>query len=126
NIIGAPQSNIVYRAKVDAMGNITNPDVVSPPKNGELCPAGDRCDLGSHQYTYSDFTGFGLRNFTRPSGTYSYIIPACIDEKGAGSETKWFTVKWDADVPPNTSLIVHARSGSTPKPDMLKWGNWTA
>ena len=28
-------------------------------------------------YTYSDFTGFGLRNFTRPAGTYTYVIQGC-------------------------------------------------
>lgn len=75
-------------------------------------------------YTYSDFTGFGLRNFTRPRGSYSWVQRGCLDGGGHPADTRWWRVTWDADVPPNTSLTVRARSGRTPIPDAT-WGAWT-
>ena len=42
-------------------------------------------------------------------------------EPRAGAKGK---IVWSADVPPNTTLTVRARSGMTPKPDNT-WGPWT-
>jgi hypothetical protein len=51
-------------------------------------------------YTYSDFTGYQLRNFTAPQGTYrqTFSSPDC------GEDTIWRYVVWDASVPPKTSI----------------------
>lgn len=91
---------------VDAAGNVTAPtaaDQVRLDDNG-LTP-GAVAHRGPYPYTYSDFTGFGLRNFTNPHGSYSYIWSGCPNGK-----TKWIGITWDADVPPGTGISVKARS----------------
>ncbi len=128
NIWGISYSgSVATRIKVDMAGMMTAPDINSPPMGNNKCPAGDRCPYGYKStptpYTYSDFTGFGLRNFTRPKGSYSYVQKGCDDGQG-NHDTKWVAVAFDADVPLNTSLTVKARSGNTPSPDMT-WGQWT-
>ena len=62
-----------------------------------------------HPYTYSDFTGFGLVNFTNPKGYYSLIQKGC----GNGQLTRWYAVKWDSDQPVGTEISVVARSAAT-------------
>jgi streptogramin lyase len=54
-------------------------------------------------YTYSDFTGYQLRNFTAPQGTYrqTFVSPDC------GIDTIWRYVVWDATVPVRTSIQVY-------------------
>ena len=124
---GGGTGPMVSRAKIDMMGNITQPDLVSAPKGQNKCPAGDSCMFKDNNttdpqpYTYSDFTGFGLRNFTRPAGTYTYVFKGCDMQS---PKTDWYTVFWDADVPPNTSLSLRARTGRTQTPDQ-SWGAWT-
>ena len=87
------------------------------------CPAGDSCP-NAGAYTYSDFTGFGLRNFTRPVGSYSVVVPGCKDAgSGAQLDTQCYSVVWDADVPPNTSLTVHARAGLAATFKDPSWNN---
>jgi hypothetical protein len=51
-------------------------------------------------YTYSDFTGYQLRNFTAPQGSFrqTFTAPEC------GTETIWRYLIWDAVVPPKTSI----------------------
>ncbi|MBN1208146.1 MAG: hypothetical protein JXB05_25010 [Myxococcaceae bacterium] len=51
-------------------------------------------------YTYSDFTGYQLRNFTAPQGSFrqTFTAPEC------GTETIWRYLIWDAVVPPRTSI----------------------
>jgi hypothetical protein len=127
-ISGSPA--VATRVLVDKMGNLTPPMINTPPMGANKCPAGDKCDLDDNPnsqpspYTYSDFTGFGLRNFTSPMGSYSYVLKGCVDGSNNPLDTHWVSIVWDADVPPNTQLTVHARSGNTPKPDQT-WGKWT-
>ncbi|MCP3142470.1 Vgb family protein [Pyxidicoccus xibeiensis] len=52
-------------------------------------------------YTYSDFTGYQLRNFTAPSGTYKQVFTGC------GSNTIWRTATWDVVKPPGTDMNVY-------------------
>jgi hypothetical protein len=108
--------------KVDATGNVLNaakPDTI--PLEDRPAAAENACALPCaqgainegtctmqckvHPYTYSDFTGFGLRNFTNPHGTYSWLQTGC----GPG-KTKWLKVVWDADIPAGTSIEMRARS----------------
>jgi hypothetical protein len=115
------------RALLDNKGNIVmQPTVNGPPKGNNKCPAGDSCP-NAGAYTYSDFTGFGLRNFTRPSGTYQYLVKGCSDKDGNPQDTQWWTVNYDADVPPNTTLTVHAKSGDSSNLNHPSWSTamWT-
>src|SRR5438552_3959069 len=109
---GAAATRIV----VDAAGNPTAPSLAGSAGAGCPVGAGDFCGLGKAgvnpsitSYTYSDFTGFGLRNFTTPFGQYTHIEKGCD-----GVNTKWVKLVWDADVPPNTTITLHVRSGETP------------
>ncbi len=98
--------------RVDAMGNVLNagaPDTIplddKPTAAEGFCttPLSGQCK--PHPYTYSDFTGFGLRNFTNPRGTYSWTQTGCGPMK-----TKWLRVEWDGDYPLGTKIAVRVRS----------------
>ncbi|MFZ5445781.1 MAG: hypothetical protein ACOZQL_37660 [Myxococcota bacterium] len=58
-------------------------------------------------YTYSDFTGYQLRNFTAPRGTYSKDFEACA------ADNEWRQLTWDAVVPANTTLQVFVKAANT-------------
>ena len=120
NVWGVDSSTST-RALVDAMGVVKQPTVNGQPQGNNKCPAGDSCP-NAGAYTYSDFTGFGLRTFTRPSGTYSIVVPGCLDQNGVPANTEWDTVTWDADVPPNTSLVAHARTANVSNLGDASWG----
>ncbi len=60
---------------------------------------------GSGTYTYSDFTGYALRNFTAPRGTYRHVFEGCL-----GTTTRWTQVAWDARVPDGSSLRVFVQA----------------
>ena len=122
NIWGVDASTST-RAVIDNRGNVTQPKVNAQPKGNNKCPAGDSCP-NAGAYTYSDFTGFGLRNFTLPRGTWSLVVPGCVDVQGQPLKTQWTGVYWEADTPPNTGVHVHARSGAGPPVDG-SWGTWT-
>jgi hypothetical protein len=49
-------------------------------------------------YTYSDFTGYQLRRFTAPRGSYFQRFSGC------GPGTQWRQLLWDALVPTGTGL----------------------
>jgi hypothetical protein len=74
-------------------------------------------------YTYSDFTGYELRNFTAPRGTYTK------DFQGCAAGTTWETLTWDASTPPNTSLAVYVKVGDTVAelndPNTMRYGPFT-
>lgn len=118
--------SVATRIKVDATGKATPPDVVMGPANVG-CPAGlgDRCTLAFkndgavNPYTYSDFSGYGLRNFTQPKGSWTFIV----DSK-CPNVTEWISLSWVGVVPPNTTLLAKARSGKTPTPDMT-WSDFS-
>lgn len=55
-------------------------------------------------YTYSDFTGYQLRNFTAPRGTYRKDFEAC------DQDNEWRMLTWDATTPPNTSIQVFVKA----------------
>jgi hypothetical protein len=100
--------------KVDAAGNkIGGPDTVPLDDNPGL-----QDGHKPHPYTYSDFTGFGLRNFTNPHGTYTWIQPGCKQ-----GQTKWLAVYWDSATPAGTAITLSARSAD----DLtkLKQAAWT-
>jgi len=61
--------------------------------------------VGKGPYTYSDMTGFQLRNAASPFGKYLQLF------KGCGSTAKWLTVDYKASAPSGTSITVRARTG---------------
>jgi hypothetical protein len=58
-------------------------------------------------YTYSDFTGYELRKFTAPRGTYQK------DFTGCSMDTRWRRIAWTADTPPGTTVQVFIKVGNT-------------
>jgi hypothetical protein len=68
--------------------------------------------LRPYPYTYSDFTGFGLRNFTNPRGFYQWRQVGCGD--GIAGRTRWLKVVWDGETPVGTSIEVKVRSADDP------------
>jgi hypothetical protein len=62
---------------------------------------------GNGPYTYSDMTGFQLRNAANPFGKYRHMF------KGCGPTAKWLTLNWKATTPSGTSITVRARAGKT-------------
>jgi hypothetical protein len=63
----------------------------------------DPVSVGLNPYTYSDFTGYGLRSFTTRTGSYRVIVPGCV-----ASLTTWQSVVWEAIVPEWTQVCVRA------------------
>lgn len=62
---------------------------------------------GGSMYSYSDFTGYQLRNFTSPFGRYVQVIGGCAPE------TEWRTLTWNATTPPKTRIDVYLRVANT-------------
>ncbi len=74
-------------------------------------------------YTYSDFTGYQLRNFTAPRGTHRRDFEGC-------DMTDWASLSWDATTPPNSSLQVFVKAAATLQelaaPSLPRYGPFTA
>jgi len=96
------QSSTVNRLEVDASGEV-------------LDAFSSTVVTGANPYTYSDFTGFGLRVFTNPHGWWSYLLEGC------GEDTLWNVVEWSGYEPTGTDLLLRVRSG----PDPLVMGSWS-
>jgi hypothetical protein len=73
--------------------------------SGEILRTGQQ---GAGLYTYSDFTGYQLRNFTAPQGTYRQTFSS----EDCGIDTIWRFVSWDATVPPKTSIQLFVTSAN--------------
>jgi hypothetical protein len=93
----------VTHYSVAANGDLTPADKVTLDDNPRLAAA-----QKPNPYTYSDFTGFGLRNFTNPHGTWQIVETGCAN--GQAGKTKWLRVEWDADVPAGTNVVLKVRS----------------
>ena len=91
------------RIEVDAAGDPT----------GQV----DSVLVGTAPYTYSDFTGFGLRNFTRPQGTYTYLVEGCA----APEDTRWDRIEWSSTEPSGTAINVRVRTAD----DTTAFGLWS-
>ncbi|GAC1523386.1 MAG: hypothetical protein NVS3B10_23290 [Polyangiales bacterium] len=61
--------------------------------------------VGNGPYTYSDMTGFQLRNAAAPFGKYRHVFAGC------GPTTKWGQLTWEAHVDAGTTSIeIRART----------------
>ena len=72
--------------------------------------------VGNGPYTYSDMTGFQLRNAAAPFGKYRHVFAGC------GTTAKWATLSWVAKTDAGTTITVRARTG--PDPTALKAAAW--
>jgi streptogramin lyase len=91
-------SDLASRLDIDGQGNPINP----PTGQKNIVP------VGKQPYTYSDFTGFGLKFFTRPQGRYVYALEPC---QGTGLLAQWKKISWQATTPAGTSVSLRLRSG---------------
>lgn len=73
------------------------------PENGEGGGWGTGCLVSP--YTYSDMTGFQMRNAQDPRGALPLRFEGCTD-----GPTSWHTLVTDADVPAGTAISVEART----------------
>jgi streptogramin lyase len=93
---------IDFDGKVWGVNRNTDDACRVDPSNGQV----DCFPTGRGTYTYSDFTGYALRNFTAPSGSYFQGFEGC----GALSETTWTQVAWEASVPDGTKILVYVKA----------------
>jgi hypothetical protein len=96
-------SSVTHYSVNPANADLTAADKVSLDDNPRLA-GGQK----PNPYTYSDFTGFGLRNFTNPHGYWSWVQTGCAN--GLAGKTRWVRVEWDADTPPGTAIQLKVRS----------------
>jgi streptogramin lyase len=75
--------------------------------------------VGSNPYSYSDLTGFQLRNFTAPRGVWRENFQCRPD--GRPAECKFDQVVWDAVAPPGTTVSARARTSN----DLTTWSDWS-
>ncbi len=64
--------------------------------------------VGEQPYTYSDFTGYALRTFTAPNGTWSTVVDGC-----PGGITEWESAQVEGDFPAGTRFELRFRSANT-------------
>ena len=74
--------------------------------------------VGTGPYTYSDMTGYQLRNAAAPTGVWRYTAPGC----GGSNRTKWLSLDWQATVGNGTEVVIKIRSGySKTELEAAKW-----
>jgi streptogramin lyase len=83
----------------------------------------DSFPVGQNPYTYSDFTGLGLRTVTNPSGDYIVPIQGCT----SGRPAHWVNVSWTQTTPPGTHVQVYVRAGNdlATLDQQPQFGPWT-
>ena len=91
-----------YQGNVWGVNQVTNNAARLNPNTGQW----QAHPTGRGPYTYSDFTGYALRNFTAPQGTYRRIFTACPQR----DSSIWTEVSWDSFEPPGTGVEVRIKS----------------
>ncbi|MSP59621.1 MAG: hypothetical protein EXR72_04625 [Myxococcales bacterium] len=72
------------------------------PANYQTTPI----SVGNGPYTYSDMTGFQLRNAAAPFGKYRHVFQGCA------KDAKFLSLSWKAMLPPGTTVVVKGRVGA--------------
>ena len=83
---------------------------------------------GSGPYSYSDMTGFQLRNFTAPQGEWSRVFD-CVTDGGEVDENGrclFDYLTWDSVTPPGAQVVVRVRAGDADASGEIQWGEWSA
>jgi len=63
--------------------------------------------VGNTPYTYSDFTGYMIRNITQKTGTWTVVFDS------EAPATPWGKATWTSNEPADTSVSVQVRSADT-------------
>ncbi|MCS6911811.1 MAG: hypothetical protein RMK29_14970 [Myxococcales bacterium] len=63
--------------------------------------------VGNGPYTYSDMTGFQLRNAAAPTGLFRQTFSGC------GGNTQWVTLDFKVTAPSGTQVVVRVRAAQT-------------
>lgn len=114
-------AQMVYKGKTAQLssGNVgaaldfdNNPWVISQSTNAafKINPAdysSVKVTVGSGPYTYSDMTGYQLRNAGAPSGVWRHTFQGCA---GLGN-TRWAELAYSLITPPGTHVTIRVRSG---------------
>jgi len=104
-------SSSAVHFSVDDQGNVSGgPDIVpldDKPGSPENFCGQPHCK--PHPYTYSDFTGFGLRNFTNPQGYYAWVQEGHCEP----GMTRFLRVEWDSYEPGGTAIALSVRTADT-------------
>jgi sugar lactone lactonase YvrE len=95
-------TSMAHRITLDATGDRVL-DATGNPLPVQSLP------VGTNPYTYSDFTGYGLRNFTEPHGTYTYVFEGCPNTT---EPPTWHGIEWTANEPPQTSIVVYIQTAN--------------
>ena len=123
--VWAVDREVTTRARVDAMGVITQPAVNGMPAPRKRCPAGDSCpNLGAE--VYSGFITWSRDEFLATPG-WSILVPGCTGAAGKPAPTMWSALSWDAAVKPGVVFTARARSGSSSDRSDPSWNmaTWT-
>lgn len=102
NGVGTIGVGLDYQDRVWGVNQISGNATRLDPTTGEITVF----PVGPGPYTYSDFTGYQLRSFTAPQGTYRRVFAACPMKDYA----TWEKVIWTADQPPGTTVSVRVKS----------------
>lgn len=63
--------------------------------------------VGVFPYTYSDATGFAVRNITTPTGIWT------VEQDSGEVGTTWGQVSWNDDIPAGAMIVVRVRAADT-------------
>jgi hypothetical protein len=85
-------------------GDVTIIDPDDPENFDTVC-----CDSINNSYTYSDMSGFQLRNATAPRGTYELIAEGCE----APNLTEWVGIDVRGQFPEGTAVRAEVRTATT-------------
>lgn len=94
-----------YQDRVWAINQATGNATRLNPETGGT----EHFPVGEGPYTYSDFTGYTLNNFTAPQASFRRTFPGCVDRE----TTIWEQVVWEADTPVGTSVDVRVKAADT-------------
>jgi hypothetical protein len=94
-----------YEGRVWGVNQATSSAVRLDPTTGETV----HFPTGTGPYTYSDFTGYTLRNFTAPQGTYREVFSGCE----GSSVAVWKELRWSASTPVGTTVSARVKSSLT-------------
>lgn len=85
-------------------------------------------DTGSGPYSYSDMTGFQLRNFTAPQGQWRRVFDCTVDGGRVDENGRcvFDYVSWNALTPIGSRVVVEVRVGDDGDGGEVEWGSWSA
>jgi len=116
----APGGDNSIGVDLDATGNVWVGNYSSASAvefNGQTGAFLNRIPLGNNVYSYSDFSGYALRNITLSTGLYSQAFNGC----GSSPEfTQWQTLAYDISTPVGTDAEIDVTPTNSLAPAALK------